>query len=332
MDDELLLRSATGTATEGEKASVASWRAQSPQNDANFCEFVDVLVLAAEADDALSFQPAPTSEELLVVVRGAGRRMRRLLRGMGGSLGTLLVAAAAIGALAMAVPLLRALSGLNGGGSLNSSSRVGPDEFTTEAEPATVGLRDGTLVRMAPASRLRVHPREDAREVSLTGRGYFAVARDPSRVFTIRSEGGTVTVLGTRFDLTVEGEDLRLIVIEGTVGLTVRGSMVEVKAGQMAKVVKGNLVPPVEVPDPESLVDWVGNFIVFQETPLRIVAAEVEKRHGVRIEFADSGVGSRTVTAWFAGRAFDEVAEVICMVTHVRCTRVKDVLRMSPAQ
>jgi ferric-dicitrate binding protein FerR (iron transport regulator) len=332
MDDELLFRSATGMATEGEEASVASWRARSSENDAHYRDVVDVLVLAAEADDALSFQPVPGIEKLLGVVSGPRRRVRRLLRGMGGGWSKLLVAAASIATVAIAVPALRDFSGLTRGGSLSSSSPLGPDEFTTEAEPATVGLRDGTLVRMAPESRLRVHPRDDAREVSLTGRGYFAVARNPSRVFTIRSEGGTITVLGTRFDLTVEGENLRLIVIEGTVGLTVRGSMVEVKAGQMAQVVKGNLVPPVEVPDPELLVDWIGNFIVFQETPLRIVAAEVEKRHGVRIEFSDSGLSRRTVTAWFAGRGFDEVAEVICMVTHVRCTRVKDVLRMSPAK
>jgi ferric-dicitrate binding protein FerR (iron transport regulator) len=251
---------------------------------------------------------------------------------MGGGWRTFLIAAAAVAAVGMAVPLLRSLPGRDAGGSLHSSWRLGPDEFTTETEPATVGLRDGTLVRMAPESRLRVHPREDAREVSLTGRGYFAVARDPARIFTIRSDAATITVLGTRFDLTIDGEDLRLIVIEGTVGLTVRGATVAVKSGQIAQVVSGNLVPPIDIPDPETLVDWVGDFTVFQETPLRIVAAEVEELHGVRIEFSDPELGGRTVTAWFAGRSFDEVAEVICMVAHVRCTRAGDVLRMTPAQ
>jgi transmembrane sensor len=208
----------------------------------------------------------------------------------------------------------------------------GSAEFVTEREPATVGLRDGSVVRLARESRLSVHDRHDAREVSLVGRGYFAVAHDNEAPFTIRTDAGTVTVLGTRFDLTVTGGDLRLIVIEGRVRLTVRGFDVDVVAGQMAQVMKGNLVPPIDVPDPESLVDWVGNFVAFHNTPLRAVAHEIENRHGVAMVFSDPALGDRTVTAFFAGRSFDEIAEVICVVTQLQCKIVDNVLTMSPGR
>jgi ferric-dicitrate binding protein FerR (iron transport regulator) len=107
---------------------------------------------------------------------------------------------------------------------------------------------------------------------------------------------------------------------------------VVVRAGQLAQVAKGNLVPPVDVPDPAALVGWVGNFIAFHDTPLRTVVREIEQRFEVRVELSDSTLGDRTVTALFAGRSYEEIEEVICVVTHLRCTRAGDVLRMSPAR
>lgn len=242
-----------------------------------------------------------------------------------------MVAAAAVAALAIALPSMRTYwSASSAKGPV--STAFGSDEFVTEAEPATVGLSDGTVVRLAPESRLRVHARPDGRDVSLSGRGYFSVSSDPAKPFTVHSDAGTVTVLGTRFDVTVTGEDLRLIVIEGSVRLTARGSQTVVREGQLAQVLKGNLVPPINVPDPASLVGWIGNFIAFHETPLRAVALEIEQRFGVRVELSDERLGDRTVTALFAGRSYEEIVEVICVVTHLQCSSVGDVMRMAPAR
>lgn len=323
MDDELLFRSATGRATPNEEQWVHTWLAASPGNERRMLEVTGILSLVAEAEAQLGFGPAPTGEELLRKARAGAQR-----RGHSPGWRTALLAAA-VAIVALGVPVARQLTSPEPAAS--SLPPLGAGEFLTETQPATVGLRDGTVVRLAADSRLRVHDRPQAREVSLAGRGYFAVAHDPAAPFTISSDAGTVTVLGTRFDLTVVGEDLRLIVIEGRVRLAARGSQVEVRAGQLAQIIKGNLVPPIDVPDAASMVGWVGNFIAFRNTPLRTVAREIERLHGVRLEFTDPGLGDRAVTALFAGRSFDEIAEVICVVTHLECTREGDALRMAPA-
>lgn len=324
MDDELLFRSATARTTPDEEQGMAEWLARSAANEQRFHDTMEILRLAADADDEISFAPAPTAEDIL------SPRVARA-RGKGHSWRTVLASAAAVAAVLVALPLAQRLLGPTTAAT-PSLIAFGSDEFVTEAEPATVGLSDGTVVRLAPESRLRVHARPDGRDVSLAGRGYFAVAADPAMPFTVHSDAGTVTVLGTRFDITVTGEDLRLIVIEGSVRLTARGSQLVVRAGQLAQVLKGNLVPPVDVPDPASLVGWVGNFIAFHDTPLRTVALEIEQRFGVRVELSEENLGDRTVTALFAGRSYEEIAEIICVVTHLRCSRVGDVLRMAPAR
>jgi transmembrane sensor len=328
MDDELLYRAATGRATADEQRVVAKWRAASAANERRYQEIVDVLRLTAAADDRLSFGPAPSTQELLgrtgAFTGGAARRRRHVLRGWRGAL----LAAAAVVAVAISLPHTQAL--LSDGGSASTAS--GSDEFVTETEAATVGLRDGSVVRLAPETRLRVHATRDGREVSLSGRGYFAVAADAAQPFTVHSDAAVVTVIGTRFDLTAVGEDLRLIVVEGSVRLSVRGAHVIVRAGQLAQVIGGNLVPPVDVPDPASLIGWMGNFIAFQDTPLRTVVREIEQRYGVRVELAQPEIGDRTVTALFAGRSYEEITEVICVVANLQCSRDGDVVMMAPAR
>jgi transmembrane sensor len=331
MDDELLFRSATARTTPAEEQALAEWRAGSAANERAYREVVDVLCMAADADDTLVFGPAPAAQEML-----ARRRRTAARLGRGGARRSAWRAAgwlAAAGiALALALPPAHRLWQAQGGPAATAGAGFGSDEFVTELEPATVGLRDGSVVRLAPGTRLRVHTRHDGREVSLAGRGFFTVVPDPALPFTVRSDAGVVTVLGTRFDLTAAGEDLRLIVLEGSVRLTVRGTQTIVRAGQLAQVRGGNLVPPIEVPDPASLIGWVGNFISFHETPLRAVARELERLYQVRIEFSDPQLGDRTVTALFAGRSYDEIAEVICVVAHLKCTKTGDILRMAPAR
>jgi transmembrane sensor len=325
MDDELLFRSATARTTPAEERAVVAWLERSDANQQSFRETLEILRLAADADDALALTPAPSARETL-----SARAHRNGPRpGRRPAWWVVLVPAAVVAGVALVLAVQRD-QGV--GTDLGAVELFGSDEFLTEAEPATVGLRDGTVVRLAPESRLRVHARQAAREVSLDGRGYFAVASDPESPFTVHSPAGTVTVLGTRFDVTVAGEDLRVIVIEGSVRLTARGSQVVVRAGQLAQVLKGNLVPPVDVPDPASMIGWVGNFIAFHNTPLPTVAREIEQRFGLRVELSEGELRERTVTALFAGRSYEEIAEVICVVANLRCTRRGDVLRMTPVR
>src|SRR5207247_1917000 len=85
----------------------------------------------------------------------------------------------------------------------------GAQEFVTGAtEAATIHLRDGTVVRLAPQSRLRLTGVPGVREVTLDGRAYFAVAKLAGRPFTVKSRGGQAVVLGTRFEVDARGEEM----------------------------------------------------------------------------------------------------------------------------
>ena len=142
-----------------------------------------------------------------------------------------------------------------------------------EGETVTVTLQDGSYVRLDGGARLEEWGTEGTRTVTLEGRAFFAVAREEDRPFTVRTGAGEVRVLGTRFEVGPEGEDgVRIVVVEGRVGVTNALGSVEVPAGSMAWMREA--APPVAqvAEDVWALLDWPGGILVFQSTPLARVA------------------------------------------------------------
>lgn len=200
---------------------------------------------------------------------------------------------------------------------------LGAAEFVTGvSETATVTLGDGTLVRLAPESRLRLTGATTDREVWLDGRAYFAVTQQEGRPFRVHTHAGDAVVLGTRFDLEAHEGELRLLVVEGKVELATRGQKVAIKANEMSEVV-GAGPPTLERVDLEyvqSSLRWMGDFIVFEATPLRQVAQELSLHYGVPVEVLDSTLAEETVYGWFSDEELEDVLNVVCRAVKAHCS------------
>jgi transmembrane sensor len=155
--------------------------------------------------------------------------------------------------------------------------------------------------------------------VFLEGQAYFAVRHNGRVPFQVFTEGGEVTVLGTRFDVSARGEDFQVLVVEGQVEVQAQGQRVSVGASEMV-ISDGSLGTTVrEVENVYSATSWIGDFIVFGSTPLESVAREFEERFGIRVHVADSTIAARTVTGWFRDRSPMETLESICYVANAQC-------------
>lgn len=326
--DELIIAFLTSEATDREERELLKWRRASPENEFYYREFVRTWELAAGGDAPLAPGPPPTVEE---VVRAATAPVGSAAWAPGTHRETDWRSWFLRGSVAAALVLFGfALSRFAPGGG-SSPRGFGANEIVTGmSETATVTLRDGTVVRLAPRSRLRLVDRVEAREVALEGRAYFAVAREELRPFRILTAAGTVETRGTRFDLQTDAEDLQLIMIEGRVAVTAGGREVEVAAGELTRVLSGTLVPAERVPDAMAMVDWTGRFLAFQATPLRQAALEIARAYRVRIEVTDSALAERTVTTWFADRSLEEVLRIVCGVVVAECSQRDDLVTMKP--
>lgn len=337
--NQLIIQALKAEASEAEVRELEAWRKASPANDRHYREFVALWRLT-EPGDEVEIARLPNVADIVgkdavsrpEVVRfppgahadrdaGGRRGWQRYWPHLAAVAAGLSILAAGTRVATMIQP-----------GSRAPRLAVGTDELVTgTSEMATVSLRDGSVVRLAPNSRLVLSGTTEEREVALKGRAFFAIAPDDERPFQVHADAGTVTVLGTRFDLESEGENLRVVVVEGRVSIATGGRQLEVGAGEMGRVLDGTPTPTARIPSIDSLLDWVGNFLAFQATPLAQAALEIEREYGVRVDITDTALAERTVTGWFADKALDEVLRIVCAVVAAQCKTDGGVVTISPS-
>jgi ferric-dicitrate binding protein FerR (iron transport regulator) len=315
---EVIRRSLRNRASEAELSELRSWREADGSNESRYQELARLIELTDDTLSEAATPPVPSGSDLVRRAelrrrpgreRSRGRSWHRAaIWGWGAGGATLAAAAIAWVLLTRSTAVDPALD-------------PGAGEFTTgPGESATVVLADGTVVRLAPDSRLRVPTVTPTREVFLDGTAYFAVVKMPEHPFRVRSQAGDAVVLGTRFELQVRGEDLRLVVVDGRVALGSEGKPVVVQGGEMSRVSNGTTLDPVEVGDARAMLPWLDRFIVFQSTPLSEAARDLERAYGVRIEVRDSTLAAQTLTGWYADREFDDMLGIVCGVLEASCT------------
>ncbi|HUE95248.1 MAG TPA: FecR domain-containing protein, partial [Longimicrobiaceae bacterium] len=315
-----LLRSIVGLTSPAEEAEILAWRQELAEHDRRYRELADVLAaLKGAIPEIRSTPPSP----LKLIHRAESPRSPEPTAERGASPRRTRLSAWQRWTLAAGVVLVLAYSAVRFHTSSTPIGRSAIDEYVAGAsEAATVMLRDGTVVRLGPQSRLRVS-HGPGRRVSLSGRAVFSVAKHLDLPFLIETAGGDVEVLGTRFAVEAQEDDLQVTVIQGRVAVSTRGQRIEVPAGEMRRIVSGATLPGVKFPDVIALGDWVGDFLAFQDTPLPVAAAEISRLYQVRIDIPDSAFAGQTITAWFSDQPLEKVITIFCMVAHADCTIVE---------
>lgn len=98
------------------------------------------------------------------------------------------------------------------------------DHATGHAETTQVTLSDGSRIRLAPDSAIRVDLTGTERRVTLiAGRAFFEVTPDPARPFQVAAGDVSATVLGTAFEVRRGDDEARIAVREGRVRVARHG-------------------------------------------------------------------------------------------------------------
>jgi transmembrane sensor len=305
--DELIDRARRGEATEAELGELAAWRRESAENERRYQATMRLLDAARSLGRVDLGLPRPSSAE--IIARAKSRRRFA---------GTTLAARWAPWAIAAAAVVMAAMS-------LRARTRIadsipgwGATEVVTGvSELATVQLGEGSVVRLAPSSRLRVLPGRE-RAVHLEGRAFFAVQGMPRHPLVVHTVAGDARVLGTRFEVATSADRLELRVLEGKVALSTSRDRIEIGAGEEGGVRGGAVTRRSRVTTPV-MAAWVGTFLAFQATPLGEAAREIERVYGTPVIIVDTTLARETITATFTDRPVQEVVNVVCSVLNAHC-------------
>jgi len=299
----------------------------------------------ARLADQTGVEPRPkTGARLTLVDTPPTRQIVPIRRPL---LGVAAVAALAVGAAGT----WWALAHRRPARSVPAPPQIAMQEFAAaRGQRAEMRLRDGTYVKLAPGSRLRVPNDFGAgeREVLLEGQAYFDVTHDETRPFSVRASNVVALDLGTRFTVRAYPEDGRaeVVVTEGQVAVTASrpgapavpnqastpGARppVILSRGQLARVEpNGDIVYRKSV-KVDRYVGWTEGKLTFHSSPLRSVAVELGRWYGVDVQLSDAGLGSRPLTASFDDAPLTEVLQLIRVSLDVTIDQVGGLITIRP--
>ncbi|HWT42889.1 MAG TPA: FecR domain-containing protein [Sphingopyxis sp.] len=177
---------------------------------------------------------------------------------------------------------------------LPTLSEPSPSLYATGDAARTIALEDGSRIELAPHSRLEVTGRHQER-LALSGGAWFDIRHDPSRPMSIRADGLTISDIGTRFDIQTAGRgSVRVAVADGKVAVS-GGSLsrkVELAKGHALDVNAAGHVARVRKVPGEQIGAWRVGRLTYDGTPLTLVAADLSRYAGVKVDVAQ-GVAAR---------------------------------------
>jgi len=184
---------------------------------------------------------------------------------------------------------------------------------TTRGEQTQVRLPDGSLVFLNAASSLKYPTSfagQNKRMVTLTGEGYFEVAKDKSHPFVVESGNQQVEVLGTHFNINSYKDEklVRTTLIEGSVKVTGANNFSKIlKPNQQAV----NTSSGIEVIDVEAqfFVDWKEGFFMFNNESLESITNRVARWYDVKVVYEDPTLKSKTFIGTIS--KYENISKVI---------------------
>ena len=197
-----------------------------------------------------------------------------------------------------------------------------PAHTTGIAEIRDIVLDDGSTVTLGAASSLGVAFAAHERRVVLArGEAFFDVASDPGRPFVVVANDTVVRVLGTKFDVHLGVDAVRVAVLEGQVevmrpdaptgGLADEDITHVLTAGQKVVAARTGKVRPVQAIDTADVAAWRDGLLVYVDTPLKDIIGDLNRYHAGHIELADRALGELAYTAAFQADQVDSVVSMI---------------------
>jgi len=153
---------------------------------------------------------------------------------------------------------------------------------TLAGEKSEVSLPDGSEVQLNAMTSLTYRTKnwDTRRNVQLEGEAYFKVSKG-SR-FNVITPMGSVTVLGTQFNVKQRNHYFEVTCFEGQVEVKSENQTIKLTPSQMFRVINGKVQHEenISIKAPA----WVTNESLFRSVPFIEVIHELERQYNTRVE------------------------------------------------
>ncbi|POY38051.1 anti-sigma factor [Solitalea longa] len=182
---------------------------------------------------------------------------------------------------------------------------------TANGETYQVRLPDGSAVWLNAGSSLTYATnllQNGKRTVTLTGEGYFEVAKDKAHPFIVSTGNQEVEVLGTHFNMNAYADEpvRKTTLLEGSIKLTSENDSEILKPGDQAVSQSGKL--HVRTVDAELAVAWKNNKFIFEQQSIQEIMRSISRWYNVEVIYTGEITKE---TFWGSVSRFDNVSSVL---------------------
>src|SRR5215204_3293326 len=218
------------------------------------------------------------------------------------------------------------------------SSRHLVENINTSDQKAKITLPDGSIVLLAPDSRISYSNSFDTlstRDVYLSGEAFFTVVRNPERPFRVFSNEIITKVLGTSFTVRSFETDsiIQIIVKTGKVSVYTQASnnstkeIASKKLGgilltsnqQLVYAKTGQTFQKIIAESPAVIAPEIMNqTMAYEDVPLEEVFSQLSKAYGIDIIYDSETLKNCTVTADIRNESFYRQLDLVCEAVGAR--------------
>lgn len=212
----------------------------------------------------------------------------------------------------------------------------GPVVNTPLGQRLSLRLSDGTLVTLAPGTTLRLSPTYGAsgRVVQLDGEAAFTVTHDSTRQFVVRTAQAEARDLGTRFVVRAYASEAvaHVAVAEGRVAVRAgrAGDSLVLDQSDVVRIATDGQLLRLAGASLEPYFGWIDGKLVFRDTPLQDVAAQLARWYDVDIRLASDSIGSLPLTASFTEPRPGEALRLVAAILDLELSHSGRAFTLSP--
>jgi transmembrane sensor len=186
-------------------------------------------------------------------------------------------------------------------------------------------LPDGTKVYLNSESELMYPERfsDTARVVQLNGEGYFEVAPDSLRPFSVQSKNIVTTALGTSFNVRAFAgdDDVNVALVTGKISVKsddYLGDNFLLNPGEMIILGVKNQRAHITGFDMVSETGWKDGILIFENTGFPEFVQKIERWYGVKVTISGKPAGRWNIDGQFKNESLEEILKGVSFTHDVR--------------
>jgi len=225
--------------------------------------------------------------------------------------------------IAVAASILLAIT-FTGAYYLGKNNPTNPSTVQTYSSltgKSKVILPDGTEVWLHSNTILSYNSNftSTTREVNMNGEAYFSVTHDTNKPFIVHSDGASVMVHGTKFNVNSyeTSQNILVSLYKGSVSMKAANKDVMLKPGEEGHYDKQNNTLEVKKGDVEFAKSWTSDQLRFENKNLRYVCKYLSKWYSVDINIDPAIANNQSYTFTVRGESLEEIIRIMARINSI---------------